>query len=508
MDDVCRRRRILDLRKLGARCMSPVPATPSSPLPGLGQALQQSPALQRLVAVVVAAGGRPVAVGGAVRDHLLGLPAKDIDVEVAGLELPVLEAALASGGLNVHAVGRAFGVLKVDVDVGAGGREVFDVALPRTESKSGRGHKGFVVASDPHLPFEQAAARRDFTLNALGVDLCSGALLDPWGGVSDLERGLLRHVSPAFDEDPLRVLRAAQLAARFGLDVDDATLLRCRALRPELATLPAERVSEELKKLLLKGVWPSVGLAFLRRAGVVEVLFPELHALIGCQQEHEWHPEGDVWTHTLMVTDEAARLCRAGGVDDDEALIVILAALCHDLGKPATTELEGGRIRSRDHESQGEGPTRALLLRLALAHDVVDAVVALVRDHLKPFQLWRDRETLQDGAIRRLALRVPLPRLALVASADHFGRTTPEALARDDEAGPWLLERARALAVKDAAPRPLLQGRDLVSRGLKPGPAFGALLHQAFEAQLDGRFSDQESAERWLDAHLRETSKA
>ena len=477
------------------------------PLPGRLAPFAIGAPLRRLVDVVVAAGGQPIAVGGAVRDHLLGLAPKDVDVEVSGLGLADLEACLLGAGFTVHAVGRSFGVLKVDVVVVADDRtwscrEVIDVALPRTESKLGRGHKGFVVHSDPDLPFAAAAARRDFTLNALGVDLVTGVILDPWGGIADLEAGLLRHVSDAFDEDPLRVLRAAQFVARFGLDVDDSTLLRCQALGPELLTLPTERVGEELKKLLVKGVWPSLGLAFLRRAGVVDVLFPELHALIGCEQEPEWHPEGDVWTHTLMVCDEGARLCRESGVNDHEIFTIALAALCHDLGKPGTTAVQGGRIRSRDHEAQGEAPTRRLLQRLGIAHNVVDDVVALVRDHLKPFQLWREREVLQDGAIRRLALRVPIERLVCVARADHFGRTTPEALLRHDPAGVWLLERARALAVKDAAPRPLLQGRDLVSRGLRPGKEFGAVLAAAFEAQLDGLFDERVGAEAWLDARL------
>lgn len=478
-------------------------------LPGRGKPLAQTKPLRRLVDVVVGAGGRAIAVGGCIRDHLLGVVPKDIDVEVGGLTLAALEKALVDAGLNVHAVGRAFGVLKVEVicddgQVGTREKEVIDVALPRTESKSGRGHKGFVVESDPFLSFDKAAARRDFTINAMGIDLKSGELLDPWGGVSDLERGVLKHVSDAFDEDPLRVLRAAQFAARFGLDVDDGTVARCRALLPELPTLAKERLGEEMKKLLVKGVWPSVGLSFLKKAGVVEVLFPELQALIGCQQEQEWHPEGDVWVHTLMVVDEAARLSRIDkeGLDDDERFIIVLGALCHDLGKPATTVFEQGRIRSREHEAQGEAPTRAFCERLGVAHDVVDAVVATVRDHLKPFQLWHEREKIQESAIRRLALRVPIARLVAVATADHFGRTTPEAVAHDDAAGPWLLEQAQRLAVKDAAPKPLLQGRDLVQRGLKPGPDFGAILKESFEAQLDGRFTDLDGARAWLDARL------
>lgn len=468
-------------------------------LPGRSRRLPIRAPLAAVVDVVVRAGGRAIAVGGAVRDHLLGHVPKDIDVEVAGLDLERLTQAFVDAGFGVHAVGRAFGVLKVDVDAG-GERDTLDVALPRTENKTGAGHRGFVVASDPHLPFAAAAARRDFTCNAIGIDLVTHEVLDPHGGIPDLERGVLRHVSPAFDEDPLRVLRAAQFCARFGFDVDDDTVARCRALLPELPALAAERVGEELKKLLVKGRWPSLGLQLLRRVGALPVLFPELHALIGCPQEFEWHPEGDVWTHTLMVVDEAAVLAK--DVDDDVRFVVVCAALCHDLGKPATTVHEDGRIRSRDHEAQGEAPTRALLARLAVAHADVDGIVALVRDHLKPFQLWRERATSSEGAIRRLALRTKIPELCLVASADHFGRTTPEALRRDDPASPWLLEQARALAVKDAAPKPILQGRDLMARGLKPGPHFGALLARAFEAQLDGLFVDKDGAAAWLDAAL------
>jgi tRNA nucleotidyltransferase (CCA-adding enzyme) len=457
--------------------------------------------LAHLVNVIVTAGGRPIAVGGAIRDSLLGHTPKDVDVEVYGLPLEALEAALGAAGFAVHAVGRSFGVLKVDVVVATDAgdeREVIDVALPRSESKVGRGHKGFVVHSDPFMAFDTAAARRDFTINAIGVDLQTGEVLDPWGGVADLERGVLRHVSDAFDEDPLRVLRAAQFAARFAFVVDDDTVDRCRSLQGELSTLAPERIGEELKKLLLKGVWPSMGLQVLRSVGVVEALFPELKALMGCPQEPEWHPEGDVWVHTLMVVDEAARQARVDGLSAREHLLTVLAALCHDFGKPATTELSDGRIRSRDHESQGEGPTRTFCARLGIAADDVELVVGLVRDHLKPFMLWKERDTISDAAIRRLALRVPVPLLCRVATADHFGRTTPDALRREDPAGPWLMQKARDLAVADTAPKPILQGRDLQACGLSPGKAFGVLLKDAFEAQLEGAFADHTGALAWL----------
>ena len=467
--------------------------------------LPPTPPLRALTDVIVAAGGRPVAVGGAIRDAALGLPAKDIDVEVFGLGLAPLEDAFVAAGFSVHAVGRSFGVLKVQVSVDLDGEthtDVIDVALPRTESKVGEGHRGFVVESDPNLDFRAAAARRDFTINAIGIDLQSGEVLDPWGGVGDLDAKVLRHVSDAFDEDPLRVLRCAQFAARFGFNVDDGTLSRCQALRNELPTLARERLLEELKKLLVKGVWPSVGLQVLQRVGAVEVLFPELHALIGCPQEYEWHPEGDVWTHTLMVVDEAARIARHDKLDEGDTFAVVFAALCHDLGKPATTTFEEGRLRSRGHESQGETPTRTLCARLGVANDVEELTVALVRDHLKPFMLWKDRENLSDGAIRRLAMRTPIPMLARVAAADHLGRTTVEALAGDEPATPWLLEVADRLRVKDGAPTPILQGRDLQALGHRPGKHFGAVLKAAFEAQLEGVFDDRDAAVDWLAQHI------
>jgi tRNA nucleotidyltransferase (CCA-adding enzyme) len=349
------------------------------------------------------------------------------------------------------------------------------------------------------MSFADAALRRDFTINAMGIDLRTGALHDPHGGQRDLSTRTLRHVSAAFDEDPLRVLRGAQFCARFLLRMHDDTIARCLSLQSELSTLPAERIGEEMKKLLVSGVWPSLGLHVLRATGAL-VLFPELHALIDCPQEPEWHPEGDVWTHTLMVTDEAARLTRDMDIDVRER--VVWGALCHDLGKPQTTVQQDGRWRSLDHEAQGEAPTRALLSRCGLPLATIDVVTALVKDHLKPFHFWRERDRMSDGALRRLALRVPLKELALVAASDAFGRTTPDALAREDDATPWLLAQAERLAIQDAAPKPLLLGRHLQMHGLSPGKAFGVLLKEAFEAQLDGVFVDEGTALDWLKSRL------
>jgi tRNA nucleotidyltransferase (CCA-adding enzyme) len=468
-------------------------------LPGDRQPFPIGVALRRLGDALVSAGARPVLVGGSVRDHLLGIKSKDIDLEVYGLPLADVERVCSDVGA-VHAVGKSFGVLKVRVEAGDED-ETFDVALPRRESKVGQGHRGFVVDTDPDMPFAEAAARRDFTLNALGWDYGKRALLDAHGGVADLRAGVLRHVSEAFDEDPLRVLRACQFAARFGLSIAAPTIARCRHLQDELFTLPKERLWEEMKKLLVRAPWPSIGLCALDATGAL-ALFPELAALQGCQQEAEWHPEGDVWVHNLMVVDEAARLCREQGLDDEETLRITLGALCHDFGKPATTVFERDRWRSPGHEAAGETPTRAFLERLGAPGAIVEDVVPLVRDHLKPFQLYADRDRVSDGALRRLALRVPLERLARVATADHFGRTTADALAREDPASPWLLAQADRLRLADAAPTPLLLGRHLIDLGVKPGPHMGPLLKEAFDAQLDGVFTDVDDGLAWLRARL------
>ncbi|MCP4500934.1 MAG: HD domain-containing protein [Deltaproteobacteria bacterium] len=456
--------------------------------------------LQPLTDALIAAGGRPVVVGGAVRDHFLGLENKDIDLEVFSLSLDDVEAICARIG-KVHSVGRSFGVLKVTV-VNDDDEDTFDVALPRLENKVGRGHRGFVVESKPDMSFAEAALRRDFTINAIGWDVKKDELLDPHDGKVDLAARRLRHVSDAFDEDPLRVLRACQFAARFSMQLTSETLKKCRSIEPELASLPKERLWEEWKKLLLRSERPSVGLEVMRSTLALH-LFPELEALIGCEQDELWHPEGDVWVHTLLVTDEAARICRDENVqDDDERMLILLGALCHDLGKPHTTKFIDGHIRSRGHESEGEAPTRSFLTRIGASLDVIEQVVPLVKEHLKPYMLYAERKKISDGALRRLSLRVPIPRLLLVSHADFCGRTTPKALTRVDPARIWLLEEATRLQVQKNAPKAILQGRHLIALGVKPGKAMGDVLKEAFDAQLDGDFVDEQEGLAWLKGKL------
>ena len=423
-------------------------------------------------------GGRAFIVGGWVRDRLLGHESKDIDLEVFGVPAARLEALLASMG-RVDTVGESFAVHKI------GG---LDVSLPRTESKTGRGHRGFAVTGDPHLSIAEAARRRDFTINAVLFDPLAGEYVDPHGGRADLERRLLRAVDPAtFGDDSLRVLRAIQFAARFELVIDDATKALCRSI--PLDDLPAERVWGEIEKLLRQAQRPSIGFDLALELGVVDRLFPEMKALVGCEQEPDWHPEGDVWVHTLLVIDEARRLLDAAGWDRPRETAIMLGAVCHDFGKPATTELVDGRIRSRNHEEEGVAPATALLDRLNVhtieGFDVRRQVLGLVAHHLKPGMFHLSATPVGDGAFRRLAQKVDLELLALFAKADCLGRTG----GFDCSAMDWFLDRARALGVEHEPPKPLVLGRYLLELGMTPGPEMGELLRRIYERQLDGEIT-------------------
>jgi tRNA nucleotidyltransferase (CCA-adding enzyme) len=437
--------------------------------------------LRSLAEALRARGGRPYLVGGCVRDRLLGRPTADYDVEVYGLPADVLQAALASVG-RVDAVGQAFSVLKVS---GLPGLErAVDVSLPRRDSKAGPGHRGIAVVGDPSLAITDASRRRDFTINAMLLDPFTGEIEDPWSGQADLAARLLRAVdSERFGDDPLRALRAVQLAARYELRVDPETARLCA--RAPLRELPPDRVFGEIEKLLLMAARPSLGLALLREWGLLESVAPELVPLAYTPQDPEWHPEGDCWTHTLQVVDQAAGLL--SGLDAPRALATMLGALCHDLGKPATTQVEGGRVRSPGHEEAGIAPTRSLLERwnvhTRLGYDVRGQVEALVAHHLKPGQLYKDRERVSDGAIRRLAARCEADLLYRVARADCLGRAPGRF---EPVAMEWFRHRVKTLEVAERAPAPLLLGRHVLALGVAPGPEVGRIVKAVYELQLDG----------------------
>jgi tRNA nucleotidyltransferase (CCA-adding enzyme) len=441
-----------------------------------------------------AAGGHALVVGGFVRDRLLGLTSKDLDLEVFGLAPDALIALLAQFG-RVEPVGQSFPVFKIGA---------VDVALPRRESKTGRGHKGFTVVGDPDMSFDDAVRRRDFTINAIGWDPLQDEYVDPCGGQADLAHRVLKVIDPdRFADDSLRVLRAVQFAARFELTLEPASADLCRAI--PLDDLPAERVWGEIEKLLLLARRPSIGLALALDLGVIARLFPELLALVGCEQEPEWHPEGDVWVHSLMVVDEA----RAAIDDLDRArqVIVMLGAVCHDLGKPPTTRVIDGRIRSLGHEEAGVGPAASLLDRLNVnSMDGVDVraqVLGIVAHHLKPGAWHKSPTGVGDGAFRRLAAKVNMELLARVARADCRGRGG----GFDCSAMDWFLERARRLGVEHQPPAPLVMGRHLLALGVSPGPRMGEILKAIYEQQLDGTVTTEEEGIAAANAILTGTTR-
>ena len=457
------------------------------------------PEVKSVAELVKRAGGRALLVGGCVRDELLGHEPKDFDIECFGISAPDLQRTLETK-FELDLVGISFGVIKLK-------HLEIDVAMPRRETKLGLGHRAFEMEYDPTLTIEEAAARRDFTVNAIYKDPLTGEILDPWNGRADLEKRILRHVSPHFTEDPLRVLRGMQFVARFDLDPAPETVGICRTMTPE--GLAPERLFGEWEKLLTQGVKISKGLNFLRDVGWVKY-YPELERLIGCQQDPEWHPEGDVWNHTCCCLDAFAasrqQHCLISRFDDclvkrsesnnqtikqsntADDLIVGLAVLCHDFGKPACTAYDPvkKRIRSLGHDEEGVEPTLSFLKRLTNEERLLKEVPPLVRLHMRPFAMWRDKSS--DGAIRRLAAKVVrIDRLIRVAAADDAGRppfpSEPEPLR-------WLAEQAERLRVADSAPKPIVQGRDLIALGMKPGVEFGRILKAAYEAQLDGKFND------------------
>ena len=442
-----------------------------------------------LARVIHEAGGRALLVGGCVRDELMGNEPKDWDLEVYQLAPARLRSVLDSFG-SVNAVGEMFTVYKLGHDL--------DVSIPRRERKSGRGHRAFVIEGDPAMSVEDATRRRDFTINAILRDPLTAELIDPFGGQQDIADRVVRAVSAeTFVEDSLRVLRAAQFAARFDFEIEPETVALCRTM--DLSDLPAERVWGELEKLLLRAQRPSVGLEWLKRLGAIEKMFREIQSLIGVPQDPEWHPEGDVFVHSLLVVDRAREL-----IDDlpyARQVTVMLAALAHDFGKPSTTEFLEGRWRSRGPEEAGVAPTTRFLDRINVhtidGYDVRRQVIALVREHLKPGEFYKKRDEVGEGAFRRLARRCELDLLYRVARADSLGRNAewvPREKWYDAEAQEWFLQRAKELDVEKRPPDALLLGRHLIELGIEPGPRMGEITRAVYEMQLDGRVRTLEEA--------------
>jgi tRNA nucleotidyltransferase (CCA-adding enzyme) len=448
--------------------------------------------------------GRPRLVGGGVRDWLLGRVAKDFDVEVAGASFDSLHRILSPFGAT-DVVGRSFGVIKVR---SASSGAEYDFSLPRRESKTGAGHRGFAVAPDPSLSDAEAAARRDFTVNAIAWDPFTGELIDPHGGQRDLAARVLRHTSAAFVEDPLRVLRGFQFAARFDFTLAPETAALGRRIVDTFAELPVERIWGEWDKWATQSTKPSRGLTVLEETGWLKH-FPAIAKLRGTPQEPEWHPEGDVFTHTQHCLDALASLDEWKSRNATRRRLLLFAMLAHDFGKPATTVRgeKRGAIRwiSPGHEPAGGPIAKDFLRRIGAPLELDQPVSALVAHHLVHHH-GNGEENYSDSQVRRLARKLApatIDDLALVMTADSLGRPPLQSPATHALIAE-LQAKARTLELQNAAPRPLVQGRHLVALGQKPSPRFKPILDEAFEAQLDGAFSDEAGGTAWLQRRLQE----
>ncbi|MBR2589574.1 MAG: HD domain-containing protein [Clostridia bacterium] len=430
---------------------------------------------QKIAAAVDKAGGKTYYVGGYVRDKLMGIDNKDVDIEVHGITPQVLFDILDTLGERLN-IGTSFGILGLR-------HYELDISMPRTEKAIGRGHKDFEIFVDPFLGEEKAAVRRDFTINALMQNVLTGEVLDFFGGKEDMRGKVVRHVNDTtYLEDPLRVLRAAQFAARFGFAVAEETTALSRAAA--LTALPGERVMGELEKALLKADKPSVFFEQLRKMRQLSDWFPEVEALIGVEQRPDFHPEGDVWNHTMQVLDEAAAL-RDGS---EHPLYFMLAALCHDFGKVLVTEETDGVLHAHKHEVAGLSLAEAFVRRLTHEKKLIDYVLNLTRYHMQPNRLVGEHS--HTKAFMKMFDQTPYPKeLLLISKADYIGRMG-EGMRREDMAASYApiekkLGEMYAL-YQERMSAPYVMGQDLIQAGLKPGSEMGEILAFVQKLRLAG----------------------
>lgn len=488
----------------------------TSTVTGIRQTLQGSEAGRSAIRIAEAArdqGARAYLVGGVVRDGLLGVASSDLDLEVFGIDQePLGELLQRLFGRPPVPAGRSFPVFKIFLREGG----AIDVGLPRREESTGPGHGDFSIAVDSELELREAAARRDFTINAIYFDPLEERLIDPFNGSADLAARCLRIVDPhRFTEDPLRVCRAAQFAARFELapDAESLRLMREMVEAGQLDALPAERISGEVQKLLLQSERPSIGLELLRELQVCRLRLPELHALIDVDQDPHFHPEGDVWIHTLLVTDAAARIIRRDSriFAQDEPLQVMCSALVHDFGKPAVTEVVDGRVRAHAHEASAEAPIRSFFSRLRLPASCLQASLVASELHLRPPQLEREYEKgiLDEkgyaNAARRVIRRmqgVNWRVVLAVVEADLAGRTTSDASERASRVVQHFARAVEHFELERQVREPLVRGSDLLSLGVEPGPRMGALIDDVEARRDEGELETRDAALEWVRLQL------
>ena len=423
---------------------------------------------ERIAADVAKAGGRVYYVGGFVRDAMLGKTCKDIDVEVYGIAPETLREILAAHG-EVLEKGVSFGVLGLR-------HSDLDIAMPRKERRTGEGHRDFDVSVDPFMSTREASMRRDFTINAMMRDVLTGELIDHWGGQSDLEHRIIRCVNPqTFQEDALRVFRAAQFAARLNARIDPDTLELCASI--DVTQITRERVFEELHKALMKSARPSVFFRELRRMDHLKEFFPELEACIGVEQNPKFHPEGDVFEHTMLVVDCAAEL-RARA---EQPLGFMLSALLHDLGKcVATAVQEDGRITAYGHEVQGLPLVERQMRRLTHHQKLTAYVLNQSELHMRPNMMAANRSHKKKTRAM-FDLSVCPNDLILLSRADASGKLD---VPYDEHYEEFLRERLEDY--RRMMQRPMVTGRDLLEAGLKPNESFSRMMARARQLHFAG----------------------
>ena len=442
--------------------------------------------IKKLAERVAELGGRAYFVGGIVRDEVMGRPIKDVDIEVHGISEIVLEEVLKELGKPLR-FGSAFGVYSL------AGHQI-DIALPRSERKAGNGHRDFEIEIDPFIGIKEAARRRDFTMNALLKDVLTGEIADPYGGTEDIKNRIIRHIDDRkFGEDPLRALRAAQFRSRFGFQVAPSTISICRTL--DLSSLSAERVEMEMKKALLESRQPSEFFECLREMGQLGYWFQELEQLIGLEQNSAFHPEGDVWTHTMMVLDRAARFRPC--VSDPYAFMLL--ALTHDLGKITTTEFVNGAIHAYGHEIQGAEIAERFLNRVCHGSDIKRYIANMIPNHMRPNKIAESRSAVKktnrlfDDVVAPSDLiyfaicdkpKLPHIMVSKENKEDPLGLYTETEKTREKERIDFLFDRLEIY--KTMMSEPYVTGKDLINNGITPGDDFSLILEYAHKLRLAG----------------------
>ena len=448
---------------------------------------KEYPMVLDIVQSLNASGGRALLVGGAVRDLLLQVPVKDLDIEVYGIPLHQLEVILQNFG-HVRLVGKQFGVLRIDyLDI--------DWSIPRQD---GQGRKPEVIV-DPHMSLKKAFSRRDLTMNAMGIDLVTYELIDPFNGWRDMQQHLLKAPDEErFIEDPLRFFRVMQFIARFCMKPDMELQKLCATMN--IVDISSDRIYQEFEKLLLRSKAPSLGIRWIKELGRLQGILPELYATIGTEQDPEWHPEGDVFEHTMQALDAAAQESKMHNLKSDEQLILCLAALCHDLGKPTTTSIINGRVRALEHDVKGVIIARRLLERIIHKNNIIETVLKLVRYHMMPGQLTSQKSGL--AAYKRLAQKLfphtTMFMLALIARADKRGRNPEKHEPLEEQTVvdiDLFLERSKEAGVLEKPEQPVLTGKDLVEL-VEPGPKMGKILADAYDIQINHGIVDKEELKR------------